>query len=148
MTSNEHGGNTAITSDSLTGLTRESVIRDAAGGEGDCVSEYGAAGSVREHRVTLSFGRNNQDSHPRPQVLSLAELEDRFSAPDTERGRLTSADYHALDKKDPSQKALRDAEKNGEYFIAAEFHGDGRRRHPIPGSSGCAARRPRRESRS
>ena len=54
--------------------------------------------------------------------MTLEKLAERFSAPELNRGRLSLIEYLALDKKDPNQKKMRDAEKNGEAFIPAEFH--------------------------
>ena len=86
-----------------------------------------AKASVCDHRVAISFGRTNQDAQPNAETLTLEELDLRFNVPDTTRGQLNSAEYHALDKNDREQKAIRDREKNGEYFVPAHFGGDGRR---------------------
>jgi hypothetical protein len=60
--------------------------------------------------------------------LTLGELVKRWSKPDLTRGTLTQAQYHALDKKDRAQKALRSREKDGEAFIPATFSVGGKRR--------------------
>jgi hypothetical protein len=41
--------------------------------------------------------------------------------PELDRGRRSLNEYLALDKKDPTQKRVRDAEKNGKAFIPVEF---------------------------
>src|SRR5687767_4747491 len=68
--------------------------------------------NVGEHTICICFGRDNQDAFPKAQVLSIADLADRFSTPDTSRGQLPSARYHALNKNDPHEKKIRDDEKN------------------------------------
>jgi Family of unknown function (DUF5906)/Primase C terminal 2 (PriCT-2) len=80
-----------------------------------------------DHTITLCFGTSNKDNRPQAKPHTIRELQARWSRPDTTRGTLTSAAYHALDKADPDQKRQRNAEKDGEYFCAAEFAGDGRR---------------------
>ena len=69
----------------------------------------------------ISFGRGCQDARPVPTRLTWDELVDRFRTPQTDRGELPLAEYLALDKKVPAQKQVLDREKNGEYFIPAEF---------------------------
>jgi hypothetical protein len=59
--------------------------------------------------------------------LSRRELFEKWKVPDTARGRLGAAEYHALSKDIPAQKQIRGNEKNGEYFASASFGGDGRR---------------------
>lgn len=80
--------------------------------------------------LTMSFGDGADDNQPVPRKLTFAELIEEFSKPDLSRGTLPSTAYHALDKNVPSEKKVRDKEKNGRYFIACAFAGDGRRRNP------------------
>lgn len=73
------------------------------------------------HTVTLCWLTSHTDQSPREETLTVADLANRFSKPDTERGALTQAAYHALDKSDPAQNKIRKREKNGEAFIASTF---------------------------
>ncbi len=82
-----------------------------------------------DHTVALSLGRSRTDIRPTTKTMTVRDLVTRWSRPDTGRGKLTAAEYHALNKNDPAQKHQRDAEKDGEYFVAGRFAGDGRRRN-------------------
>ena len=77
--------------------------------------------------LNFSFGKSACDNRPTARKLTFGDLIQEFSAPDTARGTLSSAQYHALDKADPVQKAQRNREKDGPYFVACHFDGDGRR---------------------
>lgn len=77
--------------------------------------------------IELSFGTSKTDNYPSRQSLTMVELEERFRVPDTERGTLSAAEYHALRKDDKKEDAIRKTEKNGENFCLAVFGGDGRR---------------------
>jgi hypothetical protein len=81
----------------------------------------GAMTRVLERKLEVFFGSGVTNTTPRPSVLTVGELAQRFSLPDTNRGRLTSAEYHALDKSDLTQKKLRAREKDGEYFCVSRF---------------------------
>jgi len=73
--------------------------------------------SCLKHSLTLSFGRRACDNRPVDRTISFGDLIGEFSAPDTARGELCAADYHALRKAVPAEKAVRDREKDGAYFI-------------------------------
>lgn len=73
------------------------------------------------HMVTLCWLNSHSDTSPREETLSVADLANRFSIPDTKRGKLSQAEYHALDIFDPVQKKIRKSEKNGAAFIASTF---------------------------
>ena len=79
------------------------------------------------HAVTFSFGECAKDNKPSARAMTFGALIQEFSEPDSTRGTLTAAAYHALDKADPVQKAQRSREKDGPYFVASHFTGDGRR---------------------
>lgn len=85
----------------------------------------GTSQTLPQHSVTVSFGRTNKDNAPAKLTLTLDQMAAQFSVPDLTRGKLPLADYLALDKKIPAQKLLRDAEKDGRYFIMAAFKNDG-----------------------
>jgi hypothetical protein len=89
------------------------------GGQGDA--------SSLQRSLSISYGRCASDALPTLRQVTLADLVDEFSVPETSRGRLSFAEYHALDKSDPAQKAIRDREKDGGYFVPCRFSGDGRR---------------------
>jgi len=78
-------------------------------------------GTFLTHMVTLCWLNNHSDTSPREETLSVADLANRFSIPDTKRGKLSQAEYHALDISDPVQKKTRKSEKNGAAFIASTF---------------------------
>lgn len=78
-------------------------------------------GTFLTHMVTLCWLNNHSDLSPREETLTVADLANRFSIPDTKRGKLSQAGYHALNKTDPAQNKLRKNEKNGEAFIASTF---------------------------
>jgi hypothetical protein len=73
------------------------------------------------HQVRLCWLENRADTNPCEEVITIAEIAKRWTTPDTTRGRLSQAEYQALDKKDPVQKKIADREKNGEAFIPASF---------------------------
>jgi hypothetical protein len=77
--------------------------------------------------MVINFGSSCKDNTPREEWLTMTELAVRFSRPDTTRGKLTLAEYLALDKTIRNQKQLRDREKDGEYFIPAKFKKHGTR---------------------
>ena len=83
--------------------------------------------AIRGHELTVCFGTNNTDVRPQKVETNVASLIDLLKDPDLKRGKLPLATYLALDKKIPAEKAIRDAEKNGEYLILGEFV-QGRRR--------------------
>lgn len=83
--------------------------------------------ATSEHEVLVNFGNSCQDNRPVPKIITIADLVQKFSIPETNRGKLLLADYLDLDKKIPAQKLLRDAEKNGSYFIMTSFKNDGKR---------------------
>lgn len=78
-----------------------------------------------DHKLIVSFGTRCQDNHPKPETLSIADLAARFTKPDLERGTLSLAEYLALNKEILEEKKIRNAEKNGDYFIMAAFKGTG-----------------------
>jgi hypothetical protein len=80
-----------------------------------------------DHEITICFGEYAADACPMPRTLSLRQLIDEFSAPDTARGNLSSLEYHALDPAIKEQKQLKQREKDGQYFVVGTFSGDGRR---------------------
>jgi hypothetical protein len=75
----------------------------------------------------MSFGTHAKDNRPMPRMLTFGELIDEFSTPDTSRGKLTAEAYHELDEAVPAEKAIRNAEKDGRYFLASHLSGNGRR---------------------
>jgi hypothetical protein len=77
--------------------------------------------SCLDHPLTLSFGRGATDSRPAARTMTFGDLIKEFATPDTTRGTLAAAQYHAL------EKAQRDREKDGAYFVPCQFGGDGRR---------------------
>ena len=81
----------------------------------------GIPAAIRQHVMTLSFGRNCHDNHPRQRELTIAALVQEMATPDTTRGKLPIAQYLALDDYDPEQKKIRKSEKNGDYFVPATF---------------------------
>jgi hypothetical protein len=83
--------------------------------------------SCMDHLLMLSFGSGAKDNRPTARSMTFGDLTREFSIPDTARGKISAADYHALDKSDPAQKAQRNREKDGQYFVPCEFGGDGRR---------------------
>jgi hypothetical protein len=83
--------------------------------------------SCLDHALLLSFGRRAKDNRPAARSMTFADLTREFSIPDAARGALSAAEYHALDKSDPIQKGQRNLEKDGPYFVACGFGGDGRR---------------------
>lgn len=80
-----------------------------------------------QSQLAVPFGSHVTDTHPRARVMPLAELIADFSRPETTRGRLSSAEYHALNKEVPEEKRKRNAEKNGRYFCVARFRDGGSR---------------------
>jgi hypothetical protein len=76
-----------------------------------------------DHPITLCFGKSNRDTNPYPKMMTLRELFDDFSRPDTRRGKLSSAEYHALRDDVPEEKRRKGLEKNGRYFCVAQFRG-------------------------
>ena len=82
---------------------------------------------VSDHKVSINFGRNCRDAKPKSTILTMTELATRFSKPDATRGTLALAEYLALDKSVTAQKAIRAAQKDGEYFIPAVFSHAGTR---------------------
>lgn len=93
--------------------------------------QLGTRDSVRSfahtHEFTIAVGRRVSDVYPRSELVTIQQLAERWRVPDSRRGKLSSAEYHALDKMVPDEKARRGREKDGEYFVAAEFGDDGRR---------------------
>ena len=77
--------------------------------------------------LTLSFGWGAKDNQPTVRTMTFGEFIDEFSTADTTRGTLGAAAYHALDKLKPAEKKRRNQEKDGTYFVAGPFAGDGRR---------------------
>lgn len=86
--------------------------------------------ACRNHALTISFGQRAKDNRPIARTLTFGELIQEFSTPDTARGTLTAAEYHALDGGIPAEKARRNREKDGGYFIPCQLTGDGRRCNP------------------
>ncbi|MEI6760132.1 MAG: DUF5906 domain-containing protein [Betaproteobacteria bacterium] len=78
-------------------------------------------------KLTVNFGNGNTDRNPKQEELPWADFVQRFSVPDTNRGKLPLTEYLALDKTDKEQKRIRDHEKNGPYFIMAAFSKPGTR---------------------
>lgn len=77
--------------------------------------------------IALSFGRESTDVHPVLRELRFGELAAEFAHPDSQRGRLPSAEYHRLDKRDPEQRRRRGDEKDGAYFLPAKLRPGGKR---------------------
>lgn len=77
--------------------------------------------------LDLSFGNSATDNNPQSMQLGWFELCDKFSKPDLNRGKLTSDEFHALDKNKRADKAIINREKNGEYFCAGTFSAGGGR---------------------
>jgi len=73
------------------------------------------------HLVHVCWLNSHSDTSPRHEALTVAELAQRFAKPQTDRGRLSLAQYHALNKDIPAEYATRKAEKNGAAFIPATF---------------------------
>lgn len=73
------------------------------------------------HLVHVCWLNSHSDTSPRHEALTVAELARRFATPQTDRGRLSLAQYHALNKDIPAEAAKRKAEKNGAAFIPATF---------------------------
>ncbi|MEP7316069.1 MAG: DUF5906 domain-containing protein [Sphingomicrobium sp.] len=84
--------------------------------------------STLDYEFFLAFGGDNRDNRPKVERVTIRRLAERWRIPDTRRGKMASAEYHALDKKVPEQKERRNHEKNGEYFVPAVFGVDGLRR--------------------
>src|SRR5450759_1992344 len=98
--------------------------------DGDQLASNTASMQERDslaHLLKFSFGSNSCDNRPRSCTLTFGDLIQEFAAPDTSRGTLSAAEYHALDKSDSAQKKQRDREKDGPYFAACHFGGNGRR---------------------
>jgi len=79
------------------------------------------------HKFQLSLGQNVQDTSPKLIVVTLASLTQDFAEPDTQRGKLNAAEYHALRKEVPAEKKIRNREKDGPYIIGAVFRKPGTR---------------------
>jgi hypothetical protein len=75
----------------------------------------------------VNFGSSNRDTCPIARKLTWKQLVKQLRVPDLKRGTLPLAQYLKLDKAIPEQKRIRDAEKNGPYFIMAEFSRSGTR---------------------
>ncbi|GEM_PF-1557119 len=80
------------------------------------------------HELVVNFGTSNRDACPTEHKITWGALTGQLSVPDTTRGTLPLAEYLALDKKIPEQKRIRDAEKDGPYFIMGSFSQPGTRR--------------------
>ena len=110
----------------------ESIITPAGGDAFDAVLLADAERRVQstglEQQFSIAVGRNVSDNRPKARHVTIQDLAEQWGAPDTRRGSLSSAEYHALDKTEKEQKQLRNGEKDGENFAAAEFGGDGTRR--------------------
>jgi hypothetical protein len=85
------------------------------------------AASALDIPLALSFAAKIQDTATVSDQFTLRELGAVWAAPATRPGSMPRADYLRLDKNDKAQKAVRDAQKNGQYFCACAFEGDGRR---------------------
>src|SRR5438105_13412056 len=66
--------------------------------------------ACRDRVLTMSFGQHAKDNRPVARTLTFDDLIREFSTADTSHGTLTAAEYHALDKADPLQKARRSRE--------------------------------------
>ncbi len=73
------------------------------------------------HLMQICWINSHSDTSPRPETLAIADLATRFSKPQTNRGRLSQAQYHALNKDIAAEAKLRKDEKNGAAFIASTF---------------------------
>lgn len=80
-----------------------------------------------EHKLKISFINSCTDTNPAGEELTIGEIVERFSTPQTNPKGLPLAAYLALDKKITAQKIRRDAEKNGEAFIPVKFKRSGTR---------------------
>jgi len=86
-----------------------------------------ANGDFMSHTVQICWLKNCRDTHPVPEVLSIKTLAERFSKPQTDRGTLSKAQYHALRKTVPTEAEARRREKDGTAFIPATFKTPGTR---------------------
>lgn len=77
--------------------------------------------TLMSHMMQICWIDNHSDTSPRPETLTVKDLAMRFATPQTNRGKLSQAEYHALDITDPDQYKIRKAEKNGAAFIASTF---------------------------
>ena len=59
---------------------------------------------LSDQEIAVNFGRSCHDGQPTMTVITMSELARRFSTPDATRGRLTLAEYLALDKTVRAQK--------------------------------------------
>ncbi len=80
---------------------------------------------IRQHVLAISVGSHCRDTHPIQRELTISALVHEWTKPDLTRGKLSLDQYLELDQKDPTQKATRNAEKDGPYFIPATFRDDG-----------------------
>ena len=78
-------------------------------------------------QLVVNFGTRNRDAFPIEQKMTWAALTSQLSVPDTTRGTLPLAEYLALDKEIPKEKRIRNAEKDGAYFIMGSFSKPGTR---------------------
>jgi len=86
-----------------------------------CQPGIAALQAVSLDRLPVAFGTKITSKHLSVTQLSFAELCTRFSKPEANRGRLTAAEYHKLDKTKKNEKDRRFSEKDGEYFCTARF---------------------------
>lgn len=80
-----------------------------------------ALSSALKYKFFVSRGMNNRDTNPTRVETSLRELYEEFKTPDTTRGKLSSAEYHALREDVKEEKVQRNVEKDGPYIIAGVF---------------------------
>jgi hypothetical protein len=93
-----------------------SAVTDAASPE-----DVGAPGAALDTTFTLSWGRNFWDVNPRQRDHTLRELFEIFKVPDTKRGKLSAAEYHALRVDIPEEKKRRGLQKDGAYILGVKF---------------------------
>lgn len=71
--------------------------------------------SVLDTSVAICWVKNRRDTNPVPELVPIKALVALFSAPQTDRGTLTAAEYAAADKQ------TKHREKDGRAFIPAVF---------------------------
>ena len=94
------------------------AIPQSAGGQAPAGTGEGAAANEQAQsclgkQLKLSFGIRANDNRPSPRTITFGDLIQEFSKPDAARGTLSAAEYHALDKGDPLQKAQRSVRRTG-----------------------------------
>lgn len=88
----------------------------------------GVPKDILDHTVVVSMGNSKRDTCPARMRVTVSALIESFAQPDTARGSMSLAEYLALNKDKPEEKAIRDAEKDGQYIIPGAFSTPGTRK--------------------